>query len=64
MISLLYLVAFLLDKSFLNLQGRNFFDLIDAGNTILQKLNAGFDSMNHRFQCMVWSHYVDAGLFD
>ncbi len=28
------------DKSFLNLQGRNFFDLIDAGNTILQKLNA------------------------
>ncbi len=28
------------DKNFLNLQGRNFFDLIDAGNTILQKLNA------------------------
>ena len=28
------------DKSFLNLQGRNFFDLIDTGNTILQKLNA------------------------
>ncbi len=28
------------DKTFLNLQGRNFFDLVDAGNTILQKLNA------------------------
>lgn len=28
------------DKKFLNLQGRNFFDLLDAGNTILQKLNA------------------------
>ncbi|MBP5698911.1 MAG: hypothetical protein J6W96_05245 [Alphaproteobacteria bacterium] len=28
------------DKAFLNLQGRNFFDLVDAGNTILQKLNA------------------------
>lgn len=28
------------DKSFLNLQGRNFFDLVDAGNMILQKLNA------------------------
>lgn len=28
------------DKSFLNLQGRNFFGLIDTGNTILQKLNA------------------------
>ena len=28
------------DKKFLNLQGRNFFDLVDAGNTILQKLNA------------------------
>ncbi len=30
----------LFDKSFLNLQGRKFFDLIDAGNIILQKLNA------------------------
>lgn len=28
------------NKSFLNLQGRNFFDLVDAGNMILQKLNA------------------------
>ncbi len=28
------------EKNFLNLQGRNFFDLVDAGNTILQKLNA------------------------
>ena len=28
------------DKTFLNLQGRNFFDMVDAGNTILQKLNA------------------------
>lgn len=28
------------DKTFLNLQGRNFFDLVDAGNTILQRLNA------------------------
>lgn len=28
------------DKSFLNLQGRNFFDLVDAGNMILQRLNA------------------------
>ena len=28
------------DKTFLNLQGRNFFDMIDAGNTLLQKLNA------------------------
>lgn len=28
------------DKAFLNLQGRNFFDLVDAGNMILQKLNA------------------------
>ncbi len=28
------------DKSFLNLQGRKFFDLVDAGNIILQKLNA------------------------
>jgi len=28
------------DKKFLNLQGRNFFDLVDAGNAILQKLNA------------------------
>lgn len=28
------------DKSFLNLQGRSFFDLVDAGNMILQKLNA------------------------
>lgn len=28
------------DKSFLNLQGRNFFDLVDTGNMILQKLNA------------------------
>lgn len=28
------------DKSFLNLQGRNFFGLIDTGNTILQRLNA------------------------
>lgn len=28
------------DKTFLNLQGRNFFDLVDAGHTILQKLNA------------------------
>ncbi|MBR2274005.1 MAG: hypothetical protein IJ864_04160 [Alphaproteobacteria bacterium] len=28
------------EKNFLDLQGRNFFDLVDAGNTILQKLNA------------------------
>lgn len=28
------------DKTFLNLQGRNFFDLVDAGNTLLQRLNA------------------------
>ena len=28
------------DKSFLNLHGRNFFDLVDFGNTLLQKLNA------------------------
>lgn len=28
------------DKTFLNLQGRNFFDMVDAGNTILQRLNA------------------------
>lgn len=28
------------DKNFLNLQGRVFFDLVDAGNMILQKLNA------------------------
>ncbi len=28
------------NKSFLNLQGRGFFDLVDAGNMILQKLNA------------------------
>lgn len=28
------------NKSFLNLQGRNFFDMVDAGNMILQKLNA------------------------
>jgi len=28
------------DKKFLNLQGRNFFDLLDAGNILLQKLNA------------------------
>ena len=28
------------DKTFLNLQGRNFFDMVDAGNIILQKLNA------------------------
>jgi len=28
------------DKTFLNLQGRNFFDLADKGNMILQKLNA------------------------
>ena len=28
------------NKSFLTLQGRNFFDLVDAGNMILQKLNA------------------------
>ena len=28
------------DKTFLNLQGRNFFDLADTGNMILQKLNA------------------------
>lgn len=28
------------DKSFLSLQGRHFFDLADAGNKILQKLNA------------------------
>ncbi len=28
------------DKTFLNLQGRGFFDLVDAGNMILQKLNA------------------------
>ena len=28
------------DKKFLNLQGRNFFDLVDTGNIILQKLNA------------------------
>ena len=27
------------DKSFLNLHGRNFFDLVDFGNTLLQKLN-------------------------
>lgn len=28
------------DKGFLNLHGRNFFDLVDAGNMILQRLNA------------------------
>lgn len=28
------------NKSFLNLQGRGFFDLVDTGNMILQKLNA------------------------
>ena len=28
------------DKSFLNLQGRKFFDFVDAGNMILQRLNA------------------------
>ena len=28
------------DKTFLNLQGRNFFDMVDAGNILLQKLNA------------------------
>ena len=28
------------DKTFLNLHGRNFFDLVDFGNTLLQKLNA------------------------
>lgn len=28
------------NKNFLNLQGRRFFDLVDAGNMILQKLNA------------------------
>jgi hypothetical protein len=41
------------DKSFLNLQGRNFFDLVDTGNMILQKLNA---------DVIVWGYQEEANI--
>lgn len=41
------------DKSFLNLQGRNFFDLIDAGNTLLQRLNA---------DVVIWGYQEDENI--
>lgn len=41
------------DKKFLNLQGRNFFDLLDAGNTILQKLNA---------DVIIWGYQEDENI--
>lgn len=39
------------NKSFLNLQGRGFFDLVDTGNMILQKLNA---------DVVIWGYQEDA----
>lgn len=41
------------NKSFLNLQGRGFFDLVDAGNMILQKLNA---------DVIVWGYQEEANI--
>lgn len=41
------------NKSFLNLQGRGFFDLVDTGNTILQKLNA---------DVVVWGYQEEANI--
>lgn len=41
------------NKGFLNLQGRGFFDLVDAGNMILQKLNA---------DVIVWGYQEEANI--
>lgn len=41
------------NKSFLNLQGRGFFDLVDTGNMILQKLNA---------DVVVWGYQEEANI--
>lgn len=41
------------NKGFLNLQGRGFFDLVDAGNIILQKLNA---------DVIVWGYQEEANI--
>ncbi len=41
------------NKSFLNLQGRGFFDLVDTGNMILQKLNADI---------IVWGYQEEANI--
>lgn len=41
------------NKSFLNLQGRGFFDLVDKGNTILQKLNA---------DVVIWGYQEEASI--
>ncbi|MCM1324530.1 MAG: hypothetical protein NC218_10440 [Acetobacter sp.] len=41
------------NKNFLNLQGRGFFDLVDAGNMILQKLNA---------DVIVWGYQEEANI--
>ncbi|MBR5154159.1 MAG: tetratricopeptide repeat protein [Alphaproteobacteria bacterium] len=41
------------DKNFLSLQGRHFFDLFDAGNKILQKLNA---------DVVIWGYQEEANI--
>ncbi len=41
------------NKNFLNLQGRSFFDLVDTGNMILQKLNA---------DVVVWGYQEEANI--